>query len=446
MTTTHSDLEPNELVANLLRAASGRGLCVLDSCDDAHRGSQMLYAGVSPSEIYELTGFASESLHVLDEVLTGDKPAIFTLSYEFGRKLQGIGDASPTEEPDVFIAQFDSLIAYDYRTRKLTARSNEMALLAEVHGTQAVETASVGSVASDVRSNYTKKQYLAAIEEIRERIRCGDTYQTNLTQKITVDIPDERTPAEVFRDLRQKHPAPYSAYIERHGSTVVSASPESFFRLAGDQVVVSPIKGTRPRGKTAVEDAAFRNELLSSQKDRAENTMIVDLMRNDLGRVCKYGSVAVRELCALQELPTLFHLVSTVEGQLREDTKPSDILKALFPCGSITGAPKIRTMQIIHELEPNPRGLSMGAIGIYIPKGFGLPPILELSVAIRTMVIRERAASFNVGGGVVIDSDPQAEYEESLLKAKALLDALGLSVENLRQPDMAREQFETGAV
>ena len=189
-------------------------------------------------------------------------------------------------------------------------------------------------------------------------------------------------------------------------------------------IETSPIKGTRRRGVTPEEDAALKRDLLTSPKDRAENTMIVDLLRNDLGRVCEYGSVRVDKLCELEEHPTLFHLVSTVSGELRPDTTFSDIIRALFPCGSITGAPKISTMRIIDELEPTPRGLSMGAIGYSIPSGLGMDPVIDLSVAIRTMVFRDGTATFNVGGGITIDSDPEQEYEESLLKAKALLSAL----------------------
>jgi para-aminobenzoate synthetase component 1 len=174
----------------------------------------------------------------------------------------------------------------------------------------------------------------------------------------------------------------------------------------------------------------LRNELLKSDKDRAENIMIVDLLRNDLGRVCEFGTVQLRELCALQELPTLFHLVSTIDGRLRADTKPSEVIRSLFPCGSITGTPKLRTMEIIDDLEPIARGLSMGAIGVYMPRGFGIPPMLDLSVGIRTMVIRESRATFNVGGGIVIDSDPETEWEESLFKARALLSALGIDDTN----------------
>src|SRR4029077_2089351 len=195
--------------------------------------------------------------------------------------------------------------------------------------------------------------------------------------------------------------------------------------IRNGNITASPIKGTRPRGVNSVEDRRLRHELQTSEKDRAENTMIVDLLRSDLGRVCEYGSVAVRDLCSIQELPTLFHLVSTIEGKLRSDTRQSDIIRALFPCGSITGAPKISTMRIIDEFEPDQRGLSMGAIGLYIPEeGFDLQPGIDSSVAIRTMTIRENTVTFNVGGGITIDSDPESEYMESLLKARALVDAL----------------------
>ncbi len=179
----------------------------------------------------------------------------------------------------------------------------------------------------------------------------------------------------------------------------------------------------------AQSDLTLRQELLSSPKDRAENTMIVDLIRNDLGRISEFGSVYVERLCELEEHPTLFHLVSTVSAKLRKNIKISDLLRATFPCGSITGAPKIRTMEIINRLEPANRGLSMGAIGYFLPRAIsaGSDSILDLSVAIRTMVIRDDIAIFNVGGGIVIDSVAEQEYEESMLKAKALLNALGRS-------------------
>ncbi len=232
--------------------------------------------------------------------------------------------------------------------------------------------------------------------------------------------------------MRKYHPAPFAAFIKRDNDYVVSISPERFVKVSNSKsqassriIETSPIKGTRPRGKTPEEDLGLKNELLNAEKDRAENTMIVDLLRNDLGRICEFGTVKVEKLCDLETHPTLFHLVSTVRGELRENINFSDILRAVFPCGSITGAPKIRTMRIIDELETAPRGLSMGAIGYSVQNSkFKVQNSIDLSVAIRTMVIRNREATFNVGGGVVIDSVPNNEYEETLVKAKALLRAL----------------------
>jgi aminodeoxychorismate synthase component I len=275
-------------------------------------------------------------------------------------------------------------------------------------------------------SDFSRAEYISAIDEIQEHIRAGITYQTNLTQKLSADLPIEIRPEIIFQRLRSRHPAPFSAFLRRKDSTVISASPERFFSVSKTEdgkrtIRTSPIKGTRPRGTTHSADDVLRNELINSSKDRAENTMIVDLLRNDVGRICEFGSVRVERLCEVEEHPTYFNLVSTVAGELRSNVSISDILRAVFPCGSITGAPKISTMRIIDEIERSPRGLSMGAIGHYIPENFGIGEMLELSVAIRTMTIRGQQAEFNVGGGITIESDAAAEYDESLLKAKALL-------------------------
>ena len=267
---------------------------------------------------------------------------------------------------------------------------------------------------------------MRAVRRIKELIAAGDIYQANLTQQFTVKLADNCfEPEQIFLRLRRDHPAAFAAFIRRREDDVISASPERFLRVQFDQdarrVEAWPIKGTRPRGRNSAEDARLRSELQRSEKDRAENVMIVDLMRNDLGRVCQYGSIEVPELFSVQEHPTLFHLVSKVQGRLRDDVTAGALLRAAFPCGSITGAPKIRAMEIIDEIEGLPRGLSMGAIGYFTFTG-----TLDLNVAIRTMTVRDRAARFNVGGGIVADSDPALEYEESLIKARALFNALGV--------------------
>lgn len=424
------DIGADRLISALLASAENEQVCILDSCGVGHLGSHLLIAGVRPVESFEISGNVEETSDRLDGKLAQDGVAtFFTLSYELGRKLQGfVAIASPTVEPDLFASCFDCLVVHDYDSKK-TFLTGNTERFDEIYGliSKREYRPCLAAKNSDILSNFTQEEYVSAIATIKELIRDGDTYQTNLTQQFTVKMPDRVREADIFFRLRRDHPAPFSALIKRKDSIVVSASPERFFRVDDDKVIsASPIKGTRPRGETPDQDATFRRDLLSSEKDRAENTMIVDLLRNDLGRVCEYGSVKVEKLCDIEEHPTLFHLVSTISGDLRENVRPSDILKALFPCGSITGAPKIRTMQIIDEIEPVQRGLSMGAIGYSIPpSGFdGLEPGIDTSVAIRTMVIKDKTAIFNVGGGIVIDSDPKAEYEESLLKAKALLNAL----------------------
>ena len=427
---------PDIFVPTLLEASRDIGLCLLDSCGNAHPNSHLLVAGLLPVETQQFSSpKAPETSCLIDKFLTGHRVAIFSLSYEFGCKLLGI-ETTKTEcvyEPDLCISLFDALLVHNYSTGVTVLTGNpdrfdEIERLIERR--PALDSQLEGSAIS-LHSNFTKSKYLEAIETIKEQIRRGNTYQTNLTQQLTVGIPKNFDISNVFLKTRQYHPGPFAAFLERKDSTVVSASPERFFRVEGNRILASPIKGTRRRGKNEREDERLRTELLQSEKDRAENTMIVDLLRNDLGRVCEFGSVRVRKLYALQELATLFHLESTIEGSLGSDVQPSQIIEALFPCGSITGAPKLRTMQIIDELETVPRGLSMGAIGIYVPnEGFALPPMLDLSVAIRTMVARDRITTFNVGGGIVIDSEPEKEYEESWAKASALLRAMDIDDQN----------------
>ena len=428
----------DELVGRLLNLSRTEPVSILDSCGVGHLGSHLLIAGIRPSYFVTLEGNnATDTLRSIDEELSGDRAAIFTLSYDLGLKVQNLRDRSGTNEPDAYIAGFNALVIHDYDIHRTylvghAAHFDEVLDLLSKESDLPEESATAPSF----RANFSKPNYVRAVQRVREHIRAGDTYQANLTQQITCSVPDGPGPETVFRRLRQEHPAPFAGYIQRGPSAVVSASPERFFRIDRDRwIETSPIKGTRGRGSTPEEDERLRTELVTSEKDRAENTMIVDLMRNDLGRVCEFGSVTVVKLCDIEEHPTLFHLVSTVRGKLRPEVSVADILKAVFPCGSITGAPKIRTMQIIDEIEPSSRGLSMGALGVYLPESWrlaklGVDTVLDVSVAIRTMVFRDGKAVFNVGGGVVIDSDPEKEFDESMLKAMALLNALGVEVDS----------------
>jgi para-aminobenzoate synthetase component 1 len=271
-----------------------------------------------------------------------------------------------------------------------------------------------------VRSNFTHDEYIVALRRVKEYIAAGDIYQANLTQRLSA--PLATTPWDLYRRLTETNPAPFSAFFETPDCAVVSCSPERFLQVRGREVETRPIKGTRPRGATPEEDARLAAELVASEKDRAENVMIVDLERNDLGRVCEYGSVHVPELFGLESYATVHHLVSTVRGRLREGTTALDCLRASFPGGSITGAPKVRSMEIIEELEPTRRGIYTGAIGYLCFSGD-----MDVNIVIRTVVVKGGTAYFQVGGGIVADSDPEAEYEETLDKARAL--ARGLAAE-----------------
>ena len=268
-------------------------------------------------------------------------------------------------------------------------------------------------------SNFEPADYKRVVQRVRDYIVAGDIYQVNLSQRFSLPLAD--APFDAYLRLRANNPAPFAAFVGMPEASVLSASPERFlsFDPVTRRVQTRPIKRTRPRGRTAAEDEALAAELLASAKDRAENVMIVDLERNDLGRVAAIGSVRVTELAALETFPTVFHLTSTVEATLREDRDLVDLLLAAFPGGSITGAPKIRAMEIIDELEPAARGVYTGAIG-YI----GFDGSMDLNIAIRTIVVKGGVAYFQAGGGIVADSDPEAEYQETLHKAWALAGAV----------------------
>jgi para-aminobenzoate synthetase component 1 len=268
-----------------------------------------------------------------------------------------------------------------------------------------------------VTSNFDRPGYLRAVRRAIDYIHAGDCFQVNLSQRLLA--PATLPPLEHYRLLRERNPAPFAGYFDLGDFVIASASPERFVQVSGGQVETRPIKGTRPRGATPELDRAQAEELQNSAKDRAENVMIVDLLRNDLGRACAYGSVRVEALCRLESYPTVHHLVSVVRGTLRPDKGPIDLLRAAFPGGSVTGAPKVRAMEIIAELEPTARGPYCGSLG-YV----GFDGSMDTSLLIRTFTIGKGWLQFPVGGGIVADSDPEAEYAETLHKAAGLLRAL----------------------
>ena len=269
-----------------------------------------------------------------------------------------------------------------------------------------------------LRSSFSRSAYRDAVARVREYILAGDIFQANISQRL--EAPLSETPWTFYRRLRALNPAPFAAYVDFDGIVVASASPERFLKVDhARRVETRPIKGTRPRGIGPEHDAALGRALTESAKDRAENLMIVDLLRNDLSRVCAPGSVRVPELFALEHYATVHHLVSTVTGELSADTDVFDLLRATFPGGSITGAPKIRAMEIIAEIEPSRRGVYCGAIGYLSSTG-----ALDTSIVIRTCLALGDRVYFSVGGGIVADSDPEDEYRETLHKARSLIATL----------------------
>lgn len=271
---------------------------------------------------------------------------------------------------------------------------------------------------SSVRANLTRGEYLDRVNSVKRHIREGDIYQANLTTRF--DVNSNLSPIDVYRRLRQLNPAPYSAYLNMGSTQVLSSSPERMFFRSGDFLTTSPIKGTIRRGFNPGEDECATRRLLSSEKDRAELLMIVDLLRNDLGKIAKTGSVSVDTLVRTEKYASVIHLMSDISARIAPDLPLSQICRALLPGGSITGAPKRRAVELLQNLEPLPRGIYTGCVG-YITR-----EQCEFNIAIRTITCHDGAYHVQAGGGIVADSEPEAEYSEMIDKSYALLKALGV--------------------
>jgi para-aminobenzoate synthetase component 1 len=361
------------------------------------------------------------------------------VGYEWGAALERVprsaADRFTPRAPDIVLGLYDWVIAWDHLEEKawivstgigtVGRGSRDARAAARLTWVQeqlakpapAVPDLPVAAVAP--HSNFTRVEYESAVSRIREYIAAGDVYQVNLAQRLHALFSG--SPLALYRRLRARNPAPFGAFLDFAGFSIASSSPERFLRLDGvtRDTEARPIKGTRPRGATPDRDAALARELSLSEKDRAENVMIVDLLRNDLGKVCRPGSVTAPKLFALESHPTVHHLVSTVTGTLADGADAFDLLRAAFPGGSVTGAPKIRAMQIIAELERAPRGVYCGAIGYISATG-----AMDLNIPIRTIVLQGGAATFHAGAGIVWDSEPAAEYQETLAKAQTIIEAL----------------------
>jgi para-aminobenzoate synthetase component 1 len=380
---------------------------------------------------------ADDPLSLLNEVMgpldpgTSELPftggAIGCFSYDLGRRFERLPTFAERdiEFPDLSIGLYDWAYVVDHQERRSflvssgrdpRTRDRWPALI------RLAEEAASGrrqafEVVSPVEANFTRAGYGKAFAAVQEHIRRGDCYQVNLAQRFSARVRGDSWNAYVA--LRSINPAPFSAYLSTPDGDILSSSPERFLRLNGDRVETKPIKGTRARGADEVADARKRAELAESFKDRAENVMIVDLLRNDLGKVCMPGSVRVSKLFDIETFAQVHHMVSTVSGRLAPECHPLDLVRACFPGGSITGAPKVRSMEIIDALEPQRRGIYCGSIG-YI----GHNGRMDLNIAIRSLLRVGDTVYAWAGGGIVADSSCESEYQESLDKASGLLTVL----------------------
>ena len=371
------------------------------------------------------------------------------LAYDLGPYVEPTAPLSPKRDialPDLWFGYYETVLVLNHAERRAVlvgadgppAEALGAALAAAGGPAPGVPGLDAARPAREASCNFTREGYLDAVARAREYIAAGDIFQVNLSRRFTVPLepcapgPDLR-PASLYRRLRSANPAPYAAYIGLGaGRAVLSSSPELFLDLAGGGVVTRPIKGTRPRQAGEAESSDFnrreRDNLLRSEKDKAELVMITDLERNDLGRVCDYGSVRVTNPRAVEAYETVYHTVATVEGRLHAEADVVDLLQATFPGGSITGAPKVRAMQIIAELEPTRRSVYTGAVGYLAPPSDAEPAgRCSLNIAIRTLLVAGQAVHLQAGGGIVADSDPAAEFDETSDKARAMLAALGLA-------------------
>ncbi len=336
--------------------------------------------------------------------------------YDLGRDLEKIPATAQDdlEIPDMVVGIYDTVIAYDHALKKCmiishTGKKRVLQIMEMLNSK--FETAPNAAVELLWRADCDEKEYLKKIEKVRDYIAAGDIYQVNISRRFTAALPENFDAYRHYKHLRTINAAPFSAFMNLGDVKISSSSPERFLRVQDNRVETRPIKGT-------VSDTLPASALLESEKERAENLMIVDLMRSDIGKVCKTGSIKVPQLFGIETYEGLHHLVSSITGELKDGISATALLKACFPGGSVTGAPKIRAMEIIEELEPNRRGPYCGALG-YI----GFDGAMDTSIAIRTLVYTATEVQLQTGGGITMESDAQKELEETLTKAKKLFES-----------------------
>lgn len=368
--------------------------------------------------------------------------AVGYFSYDYGRKQMGVpsGEKDLVTIPEAVLTFYDCFVVEDCQEKRTYLVSNgisgnaaaqigamEKAILESIKNRKQEESETGENINArnshrekfkiQIHPNFEKEEYKQAVDRMIQYIIEGDIYIANMTQQLTIE--SEKQPLDVFYDLRKNNPSPFGGYLDFGDYQIVCASPERFLKMKDRHVNTRPIKGTRKRGATPEEDEMLRQELADSGKDKSELLMIVDLERNDLNRVCTPGSVKVTELFTVEAYATVFHLVSDIEGTLEDGKNVMDLLEATFPGGSITGAPKYRAMEIIDELEHGKRNLYTGSIGYLTLDGS-----CDFNIVIRTALHKNGKYHLGVGGGITAESDLEFEYEETLQKAKAILDAL----------------------
>lgn len=391
-------------------------MLLLESQSDDHPAGQRSYLAGNPVDILTHRPGEGDPWERLGEWYREDPGWIFGyLGYDLKNYLEDLSSRNPDPvgAPELYFFRPGILLEYERDTGKVRALKGEIPRnVAEEPGTGEEQKASQELSVRNFTSSMSRFDYLNIIREAQNRIREGDFYEINLSHQMSGTF--EGDPFELYRRMRQVGPVPFAAYLESGEVGVCSLSPERFLARRGDRVFSQPIKGTMERGSTEEEDHKFRQALSLSTKDRAENLMIVDLVRNDLSRIAKKNSVRVKDLFEIQSFGTVHQMVSTVEAEAATDDF-LEILKACYPMGSMTGAPKISAMEAIEELENYRRGVYSGAIGYVKPDGD-----FDFNVVIRTALIRDNRLFYSVGGAITSDSDPEAEWQETLVKGRAL--------------------------
>jgi len=460
----HSFIDDCETpVSAFLKLREGGQAFLLESADQGQRVGRYSFIGLRPREVIRWSlgdpgdpyaiaaaAVARSSQAPLDDLPPFAGGAVGYFGYDLVRTVEPLAEPNPDPVglPDMALMLTDALVVFDHLKHTVTVLANVDAddpdgldaaynkaqqLIGEVRWRlagpvpRAPHPPQAGRSMPDFRSNMPREQFEAMVTRIVEYCHAGDTFQVVPSQRWTAEVPIEAF--SIYRGLRAVNPSPYMYFLDFGDFQVAGASPEPLLTVSGGQASTRPIAGTRPRGATPADDERIAGELLDDPKERAEHVMLVDLGRNDLGRVCEYGSVSVVDFMIVETYSHVMHIVSSVSGRLREDVGPIDALRSVLPAGTLSGAPKVRAMQIIDELEPIKRGGYGGAIGYLSYTGD-----LDTAIHIRTVVVKDGVAHIQAGGGTVADAQPEYEFAESEAKAKAVLRAIELAID---QPEWA---------